>query len=127
VAVALQDGAVTPDSFGPQRLDDPTLRTLMARVSIEEDSEFTRRFPVEFGCRMELRTGSGRGLVASTSFPKGHPHNPLSDSEIEDKFRGLAAGVLSERQRDDALRMMWSLQSLSDLDELFDSLVVSRP
>ena len=127
VAVALQDGEVTPDSFGLQRMDDPGLRTLMARVSIEEDPEFTRRFPAEFGCRMELRTGSGRGLVASTSFPRGHPSNPLSDSEIEDKFRGLAAGMLSERQCDDALRLMWSLESVSDLDELFDSLVVSWP
>ena len=33
-------------------------------------------------------------------------------------------GMLSERQCDDALRLMWSLESLSDLDELFDSLVV---
>ena len=124
VAVALQDGAVTPESFNSQRMDDPSLRTLMARVSIEEDPEFTRSYSAEIGCRMELRTSSGQDLVASTSFPKGHPRNPLSDSEIEDKFRGLATGVLTEQQCDEALRLLWSLEGLSDLDELLDSLVV---
>ena len=128
VAVALQDGAVTPDSFNSKRMHGPSLRPLMACVSIEEDPEFTRRFPAEIGCRMELKTRSGprsvQGLVASTSFPKGHPRNPLNDSEIEDKFRGLATGVLTERQCDEALRLLWSLEGLSDLDELLDSLVV---
>ena len=124
VSVALQDGAVTPDSFSSQRMDDPSLRKLMARVSIEEDPEFTRSYSNEIGCRMELTTRSGQDLVGSTSFPKGHPRNPLSDSEIEDKFRGLASGVLTKPQCDEALRLLWSLECLSDLDELLDSLVV---
>ncbi|MEK7815184.1 MAG: MmgE/PrpD family protein, partial [Chloroflexota bacterium] len=87
VAVAFQDGAVTPASFSPQRIQDPALRPLIARMSIEEDPEFTRRYPAEANCRMEVTTRSGRQLVAATSYPKGHRRNPLDDSEVEAKFR----------------------------------------
>jgi 2-methylcitrate dehydratase len=124
VAVAFQDGAVTPASFSPQRIQDPALRPLIARMSIEEDPEFTRRYPAEANCRMEVTTRSGRQLVAATSYPKGHRRNPLDDSEVEAKFRRLSAEVLTKQQCDRALKLLWSLEDLPNLEELFDTLVV---
>ncbi len=41
VAVALQDGAVTPVSFNPQRIGDPELHSLIARMNAEEDQEYS--------------------------------------------------------------------------------------
>ncbi len=124
VAVAFQDGADTPASFSPQRIQDPALRPLIARMSIEEDPEFTRRYPAEANCRMEVTTRSGRQLVAATSYPKGHRRNPLDDSEVEAKFRRLSAEVLTKQQGDRALKLLWSLEDLPNLEELFDTLVV---
>jgi len=124
VAVAFQDGAVTPASFSPQRIQDPALRPLIAKMSIEEDPEFTRRFPAEANCRMEVTTRDRRHLLAATPYPKGHRHNPLDDAEVEAKFRRFSAEVLTEQQRDRALKLLWSLEDLPNLEELFDSLTV---
>jgi 2-methylcitrate dehydratase len=124
VAVALHDGAVTPASFTNERIQDPALRPLIAKMTIEEDSSFTRRFPTEYNCLMEITTTSGETFVAQTSYPKGHQHNPLDDSEVDAKFRRLACGVLTEQQCDEALGLLWRFEDLPSLEELFDILVV---
>jgi 2-methylcitrate dehydratase len=124
VAVALQDGAVTPASFTTERIGDPALRPLIAKMTIEESPEFTRRYPAEYNCRMEVTTRSGEQLVAATAYPKGNRRNPLEDAEVDTKFRRLASVVLTEAQCDRALELIWSLEQQPNLEELLDALVV---
>jgi 2-methylcitrate dehydratase len=124
VAAAFQDGAVTPASFTSQRVQDPDLRALIAKIVIEEVGEFTRRYPAEYNCRMEVTDKSGQTYVAHTLYPKGHRLNPLDDSEVESKFRRLAAESHSQRQSNRALGIVWSLEKQQNMEELFDSLVV---
>ena len=124
VAVALQDGAVTPDSFSPQRIQDPVLGALIDRMNVEADAEYTRRYPDEINCRIEVTTTSGKQLAAHATYPKGHPRNPMTDAEIDAKFRSLSAELLAPRQYDRALSLLWSLEDQPNLGELFDALVV---
>ena len=124
VAVAFLDGVVSPASFTSQRISDPALRPLISRITITEDAEFTRRFPGEYNCYMEVVDRGGSTHVAETKYPKGHRSNPLNDSEVEAKFRRLSADVLTPGQCDQALQIIWSLDDLPALDELFDSLAV---
>jgi 2-methylcitrate dehydratase len=124
VATALHHGAVTPHSFSRVHLQDPTVQTLMARMTVEEDADFTRRFPDEYPCCLEVTTASGQRHVASTTHPPGHWRQPLSDDEVADKFRRLTARVLSVPQCDRALTLLWTLDQLPHLQELYDCLVV---
>ncbi|MSQ06428.1 MAG: MmgE/PrpD family protein [Dehalococcoidia bacterium] len=124
VAVALQDGAVTPASFTTQRIGDPALRPLIAKMTIEENPEFTQRYPAEYNCRIEVTTRAGKPLVAATAYPKGNRRNPLADAEVDTKFRRLASSVLAEAQCDRALELVWSLEQQPSLEELLDALVV---
>jgi 2-methylcitrate dehydratase len=123
VATAFQDGTVTPASFTSERIQSPALRQLMSKMTIEEDAEFTQAFPDELNCWMELTTTSGQRFTAATAYPKGHQYNPLSDAELEAKFRHLAAGILPEPQCGAALAQLWSLEHAPNLRPLFDSLV----
>ena len=124
VATAFQDGSVTPASFTPDRVRDPARRQLISKMTIEEDAEFTERFPGELNCRMEVTSTSGQHFIAATAYPKGHRQNPLKDAELEAKFRDLADGTLPEPQCRAALTHLWSLEEASNLSALFDSLVV---
>jgi len=67
---------------------------------------------------------AGRCLVAETSHPMGHFLNPLTDAEVEAKFRGLAEGVLPPGRCDETLAQIWALDHAPDLDALFESLVI---
>jgi 2-methylcitrate dehydratase len=124
VAVAFQDGAITPTSFTREYLQNPAVHTLISKMMIEEDADFTQRFPEAYDCHMEVTTTSGQHFVATTSHPPGHWRKPLSDAEVAGKFRRLAANVLSEPQCDTALDLLWSLDQMPNLQALFDSLVV---
>ena len=123
VATAFQDGAVTPSSFTTERIRSPVLRQLMSKLTIEEDAEFTKGFPDEMHCQMEVTDTSHRRYTAETAFPKGHRQNPLSDAELESKLRHLAAGMLPESQCLATLDRLWSLEHAPSLRPLFDSLV----
>jgi 2-methylcitrate dehydratase len=96
----------------------------MARMTVEEDADFTSRFPDEYHCWMEVTTASGQRHVASTPYPPGHWRQPLSDDEVADKFRRLTATVLSTPQCDRALALLWALDQLPHLQEIYDCLVV---
>jgi 2-methylcitrate dehydratase PrpD len=59
------------------------------RVRVEPGIE--ARYPREWPARVRVRLANGESLGAETAYPKGDPENPLSRSEIEDKFSTLAA------------------------------------
>ena len=124
VAVALQDGAVTGDSFSDQRLQDPALAALVSKIDVQEDEDYTRKYPEELNCRVDVAAKSGVIYSASTSYPKGHRSNPMTDSEVEAKFRRLSAGTLSASGCDRVLDIAWSLDEQPDLAALFDALIV---
>jgi 2-methylcitrate dehydratase len=126
VAAAFQDGGVTPATFAPSRIRDPALRSLIKKLSVVEEPEFTRRYPAESCTRIEVTTTDGRRVAAETSHPKGHYRNPLTDGEVEAKFRGLASGALGAKECDRVLAEVWDLENAATLDKLFESLVLSR-
>ncbi|HJN04692.1 MAG TPA: hypothetical protein QF665_06235, partial [Alphaproteobacteria bacterium] len=45
---------------------------------------------------------------------RGSPHNPLSDSEVEGKFRDCAAGLLDEDAIAAVFARAWALENESD-------------
>ena len=122
VSAALQDGGVTPASFAPARIQDPALRLLIKKLTVVEDPEFSRRYPGQSCTRLEVTTRDGRRLRAETSYPKGHHGNPLSDAEVEAKFRGLAAAALGREGCDRVLAELWGLENATTLDGVFESL-----
>jgi 2-methylcitrate dehydratase len=126
VAAAFQDGGVTPATFAPSRVRDPALRSLIKKLKVVEEPEFTRRYPAESCTRIEVTTTDGRRVVAETNHPKGHYRNPLTDSEVEGKFRALAFGALGAEGCDRVLAEVWNLENAATLDRLFESLVISR-
>ena len=122
VASALLDGPVTPSSFADERIASPAIREIMSRMTLRESPDFTDRYPGEYNCRITLTGSDGNSHSAHTAWPKGHRSNPMSDAEVEAKFRNFAGAALTPSQCDRALETMWSLEKLPDLDPVFNSL-----
>ena len=117
---------LTPATFAPSRIQDPALRSLIKKLTVVEEPEFTRRYPAESCTRIEVTTTDGRRVAAETSHPKGHYRNPLTDGEVEGKFRGLASATLGAEGCDRVLAEVWDLENSATLDRLFESLVIAR-
>ena len=124
VAAALQDGRVNANTFNDEHIHDPALRTLIAKFTMEEVPDFTRRYPEEYNCRIEITDESGKVYEAHAPYHKGHRSNPMNDGELEAKFRGLASDAINASQCDQVLAQVWALDEAPHLDSLFDSMVI---
>lgn len=91
IAAALARGHVTPADFSAESIADPTVRRLLPNVSVRVEPEFEALYPSEWPVRLRLRSAAGGSWDRHVSSPKGDPENPLSDGELEAKFRQLAA------------------------------------
>lgn len=123
-AVALLDGTVTLRSFDPKRLRDPRLRALTQKVRVVEQEEFIGRYPQSMPTRVIVRTATGKEYAKQVDFPLGHPRNPMSDREVEEKFRRLAAGKLDRAGAGKVIALVWKLDALRDIGALMPLLKI---
>lgn len=109
VCHALVRGSVRLDAFGPERLNDPAIRRLMANVHLVADPAMTAGFPSLRSARMRITLADGRTLEHHSPYRKGDPEEPLSDTELDAKFRELVAPVLGATRTDALLAQLWNL------------------
>ena len=74
--------------------------------------------PEAMRCHFTLVTKSGTKHTTIVDYHKGHYKNPMTESEIEAKFRPLAAGVLHPAQTDRLLAALWRLEEQDNVHEL---------
>jgi len=126
LAVALVDGRITPASFEPKRYLDPSLRPIMNRIRVAENPELTRRFPGELPSQIDVTTRSGLRFTERAEYPKGHARNPMTDGDVETKFRDLAESVLGRAQAAEALETLWRLDEVSRMGAVVDLFIPQR-
>lgn len=118
VAAALLDGGISAESFTEARIRDRRLTALIERMTMRENPDFSRVHPNEWPCRLELALRGGKRKTAEARYFKGHAKRPLSDEEIELKFRALAEPLLGRRGTAAVLATAWRLEKLRDIGEL---------
>ena len=91
VAAAVIADPADPATFDPERIADPALAALQAKVvAIVPTPEFDATYAWKQGARVEVTLTGGRGLERTVHGQRGSMHDPLTDDEIERKFRMLA-------------------------------------
>ena len=118
-AVALLYGGVESRHFDDKFLFDESLLDLVGKVKVSVSEEANRRVPEAMLCDLEVVTNSGDRYSSQVAYHKGHYRNPLTDAEVEDKFRSLASEHLSPDRVDDLLQCLWRIDEAPDLGELF--------
>ena len=110
VATALTHGSVRLAAFEPARRDDPATRALMAKIELTVDAELDAAFPRQRAARIAIETRDGRRGEFLQPTRKGDPDQPLSDSELEEKFMELATPVQGEAAARALVARLWTLE-----------------
>jgi 2-methylcitrate dehydratase len=118
VAVSLLHGPVTLQSFSRKRVHDPAVRNLMKKVRVVPQPEFEGRYPNTMPTRITVKTEAGQTYMRQVDVPVGHPGNPMSDRDLEAKFRRLAAGRLNRPRIDRLIEFIWNLDGVRDIGTL---------
>jgi 2-methylcitrate dehydratase len=117
-AVALLDGVVTDAQFAPARFTEPILLDLVAKIAVHRDAALNERYPRGIPNRLTVTLADGRQLVREVEFPRGHAHNPMTDAEVEHKFRSMVEPRYGKERADRILAMCWELDKLKEAGDL---------
>lgn len=119
VAVALQRGAVTLSDFGPATRTAPEILDLMTKIDVVLDDAADAAYP-RSGRPAEVTVvlTDGTALRHRVEQPYGEPSNPLSDSDLESKARGLVEPIIGSEGATTLIDSAWNFDSLGFLDVL---------
>lgn len=122
IAMTLQEGGLTPESYAPERLRDPCTKMFMEKIQIVSTPAMTKDYPDKVQARITIRATDGSVHSHLQTLPKGHALNPLSDSELEKKFLKLypAFGDAGAARR--SLDLLWSLEELDNVTAVVDAI-----
>jgi 2-methylcitrate dehydratase len=124
VAIALLEGKIDNSSYAPKKFMNPKTLSFLKKVAVVEDKDLTAMYPEAVANRVTVKLSSGKVISKQVNYHKGHPKNPMSDQDVEKKFRILTKRHFSKSQAKRALDMLWTLEKVSDVSRLFSALVV---
>jgi 2-methylcitrate dehydratase len=124
VASALHDGEFNDHTFSHERLHDPQMLTLMAKVKVDEDPRHTAAYPEAAPGRVRVRMRDGKMHESEVMYPKGHSKNPMSEAEIIGKFNTMTAVRLPADRRSQVSDFIGNIEKASDVGELIALLAV---
>jgi 2-methylcitrate dehydratase len=120
-AAMIVDRALGPAQYLRASMENPEIRALMERVSIEPDPELD---PTAVGGASTITLRSGQVFSARVEYSRGHPRNPMNyDDEVE-KFLALATPVVGEAQARQVERAVSDLAAQPDVADLMDAMTV---
>jgi 2-methylcitrate dehydratase PrpD len=70
------------------------------------------------GAEVTVRLKDGRSLVSRIEHCVGSASRPMTDSELEQKFTGLAEGVIGQPRTRQVIEMSWGVERLADVGAL---------
>lgn len=120
VAVSFIDGRVEEDQFTDARVLDRAAVALSDKVTVVVDPNI-----VADEVRMELTLRDGRRLSKHVEHALGSLKRPLTDAELEAKFRHLCAGILKSQQIDRLVEDCARLAELPDVARIAGASAVS--
>jgi 2-methylcitrate dehydratase PrpD len=112
-AVALIDGAAGEKQFTDEAVRAPAAVSLRRRVVPTVDPSVGKE-----QARVTIILKNGERLTMFVEHAVGSLQKPLSDRGIEDKFRGLADGILPGRQADEIIDLCWRADTLVDAGDI---------
>jgi 2-methylcitrate dehydratase len=123
VGAALVDGEINAKTFTPERFRDPTILSVVQKIRLAGDQAYNND-PWTYDCRIEATLRSGDVVTVHQRNPKGHPGNPASDEDIEQKFLKQVDGRIPASQSRTLLDTLWQLDKLDDIKKLFPMMLM---
>lgn len=130
VAAVLSDGRVDLPIAWEDKVRDPAFGQLMNRVELRTTPEYDRMHQEKslaqppWPAEVEVLTQDGSRYVSIVKSPKGDPGNPMSPTEVQQKFIKFTEDILPKARAARIMELVDRLESAPTLDDLIELLVV---
>jgi len=113
VAAAIVHGAAGEAQFSDACVRDPCVVALRKCVSLRVDPAIGRT-----QARVTIRARDGRIFARHIEHALGTLARPMSDADLEAKFRDLAKDLLPSAQAEEIIKLCWQVAELADAGTL---------
>jgi 2-methylcitrate dehydratase PrpD len=117
-AIGLVRGKAGIKEYTDEAVNDPQIKRVRERVSAVGDPSIT-----EDQAHIEVELVGGAKLTRFVEQSLGNIHRPMSDKQLEHKFRDQAVAALPAEQVEKAIKLCWRIDELEDVAELIRSAV----
>ncbi len=117
-AIGLVRGKAGIREYTDEAVNDPQIKRVRELVSAVGDPSIT-----EDQARIEVELATGAKLTRFVEQSLGNVHRPMTDKQLEDKFRDQAVAALPAEQVEKAIALCWKIDELDDVAELIRAAV----
>jgi 2-methylcitrate dehydratase PrpD len=117
-AVGLVRGKAGLREYTDEAVNDPQVKRVREAATAIGDPEVT-----EDQSRIEVELADGRRLTRFVEQSLGNIHRPLSDRQLEEKFRDQAVMVLPAADVEALIQLCWRIDQLVDVGDLVTAAV----
>jgi 2-methylcitrate dehydratase PrpD len=112
-AVGLVRGKGGLREYTDDAVNDPAIKRVRELATATGDASIT-----EDQAHIEVELSDGRRLSKFVEQSLGNIHRPLTDKQLEEKFRDQAVLVLPAREVEAVIQQCWQIDQLDDVGEL---------
>lgn len=120
VAVALLQGKAGVAQYSDEAVGDATVRALRTTVRVQDDPGM----PVG-AATVRIAMENGQSFETTVEHARGSLEKPLTDAELEDKLRALAAYGCPGLDAGPLIDAIWSIETVADIREIMRLAVAS--
>jgi 2-methylcitrate dehydratase PrpD len=121
VAIAALDGQAGPKQFDDERASHSDIQSMQQKVFMSVDQDIPVSHGV-FPTRVHVKLKDGKNYTGTSNKARGmHPDLPLTQKQVDDKFRLCATDVLGVDKTESALNDLRNLEKLSSIKDLMHS------
>lgn len=113
VAAAVLDDQVMPEQYHPERIVKDDVQTLLRKVIVRENPDYSRRFPEEHACNITISLKDGRTLTKEKREYEGFHSNPMSWDSVVGKFERLSTPSVDDSLKESIVDAVVRLEELS--------------
>jgi len=125
VAVALLEGKIDNATYSEKKYRDPKILDFLKKITVVEEKTLSAKYPEAVANRITVKLSSGKVVTKQVDYHKGHPKNPMTDKEVEDKFKRLTRKNVNKKRTGRILATLWSLEKVRDVSKVVSLLAVS--
>ncbi len=120
LACCLLHDAPLPWQFAETTIASPAVVSALSKIAARPHAADVQP-PAAWAYDVTVHTTDGRVLTAAVPRPHGHPRDPLSALEVEEKFRDAAGDLLGEARTAAVIELVDCLEDLDSIGTLMSA------
>ena len=120
VAMCILDGKLELTTFTDEKVNQPRVQEAFNKVQVICDETIPEPGPY---CPVTVELKNGDRLSHTAKLAKGHPENPMTESEVVEKFRGNAKLAIPEKQAEELIGAVRELEAVADLKKIVQLII----